>query len=764
VNDVEATLQIPSAPFPVSVTICTPRIVCVRLGSETPGVSSYLPARTWPTVAYASHPGPPTHVDTGELTLSMTQDDVVFGDRNGIARLRLVIDQTRLLPRLLVRLQIVGEQHFYGLGEGGPQFDRLGSVRRLWNFQVNRGQGADIAIPLLLSHVGYGVFFDSSAAATVEPGDAADDAWIEYRSEAGPLDLYFIGGTGLREVLGEVATLLGRATMPPRRSLGYMQSSRHFNDADEVRDLAEQFRTRRLPCDAMIFLSTYGDARGWNRGVGHLEFEPHLFARPDDILAGFRDRHFRVVTHEYPVLHAGSPLFAEAETKGYLLDVAYPRLAPAHAGTGKHGAVNYKEGQRLLDFSRPEVRAWWWRAHRHLLDLGIAGWWLDGGEGPPAAAKLQAGPGSLLHNRYDLLRQQAFAEGEAADRPDTRPFLLCRSGGPGMQRFGAAPWSGDINATFASLELQIRTGLNVGTSGVPHWGTDTGGFYRVAADDGELFVRWFQFSAFCSIFRGHGFVWRQHLPWSYCDKVETICRRYLELRSRLMPYTYSLAWQAHSSGLPTMRPLVLNFPEDPNVWDLATEYLWGDDLLVAPVTRRGATHWTVYLPDGVWHDFWTHQAYRGPGGVTVAAPLDTLPLFVRAGALLPLGAVMQYDGELVADELTLLVYPHGLASFSLYDDDGETNAYLDGAYAVTEFTCTADAAGCVCRVSPPQGDASISPADRSYLFQIYAPLPPREVRIEDADAATVGASAWWHDGTFLFVRVAGHPASARVVW
>jgi alpha-glucosidase (family GH31 glycosyl hydrolase) len=442
-----------------------------------------------------------------------------------------------------------------------------------------------------------------------------------------------------------------------------------------------------------------------------------------------------------------------------LLDVAYPRLAPAHPG-----AVNYKEGQRLLDFSRAEVRAWWWRAHRHLLDIGVAGWWLDGGEGPPATARLQAGPGSLLHNRYDLLRQQAFAEGEAADRPDTRPFLLCRSGGPGMQRFGAAPWSGDINATFASLELQIRTGLNVGMSGVPHWGTDTGGFYRVAADDGELFVRWFQFSAFCSIFRGHGFVWRQHLPWSYGDKVETICRRYLELRSRLMPYTYSLAWQAHSRGLPTMRPLVLNFPKDPNVWDLATEYLWGDDLLVAPVTCRGATHWTVYLPDGVWHDFWTHQAYRGPGGVTVAAPLDTLPLFVRAGALLPLGPVMQYDGELVADELTLLVYPHGLASFSLYDDDGETNGYLDGAYAVTEFTCTADAAGCVCRVSAPQGDASISPADRSYLFQIYAPLPPREVRIEDADAATVGASAWWHDGTFLFVRVAGHPASARVVW
>ncbi len=753
------TRHIPSAPFPVSVTVCTARIVRVRLGPDAPGVASYLPTHAWTDATYASRPGSPAQVDTGELTLSMAADEVAFGDRNGMTRLRLAIDQTRLQPRLLVRLQIIGEQHFYGLGEGGPQFDRLGAVRRLWNFQVNRGQGADIAIPLLLSHLGYGVFFDSSAAATLAPGDAADGAWIEYRSEAGPLDLYFIGGASLRDVLGDVATLLGRAPMPPRWALGYLQSSRHFNDTDEVRDLAKTFRAKRLPCDALIFLSTYGDARGWNRGVGHLEFEPHLFEQPDDMLAGFREQNFHVITHEYPVLHPDSPLFAEAERSGYLLDVAYPRLAPVHLG-----AASYKEGQRLLDFSRPEVHTWWWQAHRHLRDLGVAGWWMDGGEGPPATAPLHAGPGRVLHNRYDLLRQQAFAEGEAEDRPDTRPFLLCRSGGPGMQRFGAAAWSGDINATFESLELQIRTGLNVGMSGVPHWGTDTGGFYQVASDDGELFVRWFQFSAFCSVFRGHGFVWRQHLPWSYGDAVETICRRYLELRARLMPYTYTLAWQARSLGLPTMRPLVLNYPDDPNVWDLGTEYLWGDDLLVAPVTRRGATHWTVYLPAGVWHDFWTHQAYRGPVGVTVAAPLDTLPLFVRAGALVPLGPVRQYDGEAVSDELTLLVYPHGHASFSLYEDDGRSNAYLDGAYAVTEFTCSADTAGCACRVLPPQGDAAFSPAGRSCTFQIYAPQPPRDVQIEGGGATVSDGPAWWHDGVFLFVRAAGPPASARVLW
>lgn len=241
-----------------------------------------------------------------------------------------------------------------------------------------------------------------------------------------------------------------------------------------------------------------------------------------------------MISHEYPVLHANPPLHPDAARNKYLLDSGYPDRSE-----GRPPAANFKEGQRYIDFSRADVRAWWWRQHRDLVALGIEGWWLDGGEGPPVETTLNAGPSAILHNRYDLLRQQAFAEGEAADRPDRRPYLLCRSGGPGMQRFGAMPWSGDINTTFEVMEAQIRIGLNAGMSGVPHWGTDIGGFYRVAPDAGELFARWFQFGAFCSVFRGHGFVWRYHLPWSHGEEIEAICRCYLELRYRLMPYTYT---------------------------------------------------------------------------------------------------------------------------------------------------------------------------------------------------------------------------------
>jgi alpha-glucosidase (family GH31 glycosyl hydrolase) len=688
---------------------------------------------------------------------------LTFHDSTGRPLIRLALDAVQLQPRTRLRFEIIGEQHFYGLGEGGQQFDRLGATRRLWNFQANRGQGADIAIPLLLSQAGYALFIDNSAAATLEPADVYDGTWIDYISEAGPLDIYLIAGRDLRQVLGGVADLLGHASMPPRWALGYMQSSRHFHGPEEVRALATNFREKHIPCDVLIFLSTYGEARGMNRGVGHLSFEPQLFADPAAILDAFHDAHFRVISHEYPVLHPDAPGFAEAERSGYLLDYGYPAVAATP------GATSYKESQRFIDFSNPDARRWWWRQHAELLAHGIDGWWLDGGEGPPAATALADGTGAVLHNRFDLLRQQAFAEGERADRPDRRPFLLCRSGGPGMQRFGAMPWSGDINTTFETMETQIRVGLNLGLSGVPHWGTDIGGFYSVAPDAGELFARWFQFGAFCSVFRAHGHVWRRHMPWSHGVAVEAICRRYIELRYRMMPYTYTLAWQAHRAGLPMMRPLVLNYPDDPRVWDLGTQFLWGDDLLVAPVTRGGATHWPVYLPEGTWHDFWTHDVVHGPASVTVDAPLERLPLFVRAGAIIPLGPVVQYDGERALEQVTLLIYPAGTSSFTLYEDDGQTEAYLAGAHAQTHIACIADVAGLVCRITAPSGDASILPPGRNYILQIHSAAPPRTVRHEHGGLLAQGevgdGPGWWHDSDhFLMVRLAAQTGAVRIEW
>jgi alpha-glucosidase (family GH31 glycosyl hydrolase) len=751
-------VTIDTATVPLRIEALTHQIFRLAVGERPFGApSTYLPNTSPPLRLSAGRTD-----DRGLVTdlASATPDAgrLIFRDAEGRALLRLAIDHLAVTPAARVRLEPPGEQHFYGMGEGGAQFDRLGSVRRLWNFQANRAQGADIAVPLIVSHLGYGLFIDNTARGRIETGDNDDGATVlDYTAEPGPFDFFFFAG-GMRAVLGAVAELLGKATLPPRWALGYLQSTRHFDSTEEIIDLATQMRQHRLPCDAIIFLSTYGNARGINRGVGHLDFQPDLFADPAAVLGTLHARHFHTMSHEYPVVHECSPLYGEANARGYLLDHAYIRQRPVEPG-----AVTYKEGQRFIDFSRPEVRTWWWDAHRDLVAQGIAGWWLDGGEGPPAGTTLAVGDAAIVHNRFDLWRQQCFAEGEARDRPDRRPFLLCRSGGPGMSGLGAVPWSGDINTTFETMEQQIRIGLNLGLSGIPHWGTDVGGFYSVAPDQGELFVRWLQFAAFSTLFRAHGHVWRRHLPWAHGETIETMCRAIIELRYRLLPYTYTLVWQARRDGLPVMRPLVLNYPDDPNVWDLGTQYLWGDDLLVSPVTRRGATHWTVYLPAGTWHDFWTHETYHGPTGVTVAAPLDRLPLFVRGGAVVPLGPVVQYDGEYALDEVTLLIYPDGASSFSLYEDDGRTNGYLDGRYVETCIECHACSDGVTLRIDPPLGDMSLLPPARRYAVKLRAPCAPSKIVIEGA--GSLPQNEWRYDGThFLFIRMPTSPCTARVEW
>jgi alpha-D-xyloside xylohydrolase len=346
-------------------------------------------------------------------------------------------------------------------------------------------------------------------------------------------------------------------------------------------------------------------------------------------------------------------------------------------------------------------------------------------------------------------------------------FLLCRSGAAGMQRFGATCWSGDINNDFATLEAQVPLGLNTGLSGIPYWGTDVGGFFHPIPETGELYARWFQFGAFSPIFRSHGWVWREHVPWAHGPEVEAICRRYAELRYRLLPYTYTLAWQARALGLPLMRPLVLNYPDDPRVWNLGHEFLWGDDFVVAPVTREGATAWPVYLPAGRWHDFWTGAPYDGPGGITVPAPLDRLPLFVRAGAIVPMGPVVQHTGERPLDEVTLLIYPASpgtTSQFELYEDDGRTNAYLRGRHARTPIDCVAGTRHVTVRIGAPAGDRSVLPAARRYVLRLRVDTPvgvtvdghgelPRRAG-PGPDTAGWGVDA---EG-FTLVRLPGQPA------
>lgn len=794
----------------VAVQVCTPSIVRVRFfGPPVVAEASYVQREEWPAVAGTG--ATDGQIDTGRLRVQVDTS-------SGTARLRVHDGTGRLLlgsPALggIVREEVTdtltGERrgrvvvqlrrsrtgyeddvHFYGLGQGGgAQFDRIGTSRLFWNSQVGHGSGVDFGVPLVVASApggAYGLFFDTTAMARLDTARGSGGLTLRYEADVPSFDLYLLAGPRAADVLAAYAELTGYPALPPKWSLGFLQSTRFFENTAEILELATTLREKRLPCDALIFLSTYGTAQAWNEGVGHLRFHRKLWPDPAATLGQLQDElGFRVVTHEYPVIHPNAPGYAEAEQRGFLLDVAYPAPDPASipppsdSREAVHQSQRYFENQRFIDFTNPEARDWWWGQHKHLVELGVAGWWLDGGEGPTGPAPMHRGNALLLHNAFDLYRFTAFAEGEARDRPDGRAWMLCRSGAAGMQRLGAGTWSGDINTTFTTFEAQVLLGLGLAMSGVPYFGTDIGGFYPNALD-GELYARWFQFGAFSPIFRAHGWVWREHLPWAHGPEVEAICRRYLELRMRLLPYLYTAAWQAHTGGLPLMRPLAMEYPDDPNVWELGRQYLFGPDLLVAPVTRAGATHWPVYLPRGDWYDFWTGERHEGGRAISVETPLDTIPLFARGGAIVPLGPTMQRTDERPLDDLTLLVYPGASGALTLYEDDGATRAHQRGERALTEIRSSFEGGAAVIEIGAVQGKYAGQSAARDLTVRLWSGRRPSTVRVTRAgqtsaiaessvEAAAGAVASWWFDvPTWVQVRLpqvgTSEAVSVRVSW
>jgi alpha-glucosidase/alpha-D-xyloside xylohydrolase len=282
---------------------------------------------------------------------------------------------------------------------------------------------------------------------------------------------------------------------------------------------------------------------------------------------------------------------------------------------------------------------------------------------------------------------------------------LQRTGYSGAARYGGWIWSGDIDSRWSTLAAQVAVGLNHSLSISPFWGTDVGGFYPTRELTGELYVRWFQFGTFCPSFRAHGRTWHLRLPWGWNTgefgprehpedpdpdelhnaAVEPICRKYLELRYQLLPYNYTLFREAHETGLPPMRALWLHYPYDEQAVSRGDEYLWGRDLLVAPVTDRGATERSVYLPKGDWYDFWTNERFEGGREVTRKVDLETMPIFVRAGAILPLDPVRQYTAQPSDEATTIRIYTGDDGDFCMYDDDGASLEYLDGEFASTQL-------------------------------------------------------------------------------
>jgi alpha-glucosidase/alpha-D-xyloside xylohydrolase len=619
-------------------------------------------------VSKVTPPGDRQRIRCGSFNVSVSTDPLTARIEAADGR---VIQHLRIDPAAGTLQFPIGDGPLLGLGQGGPQFDRRGSTDAMRNGQGGyrlRTHGGRAPIQWLVGTAGWAMFIHHPQGTF---DFAGPDARFDPHTPGLPLDLFIVGARNPADVMAEYARLTGYPEMPPLWSLGYLQSHRTLSGPDEIMSVAKTFREKKLPCDALIYLGTGFTPSGWNTNNGEFTWNTMNFPDPKEMIEALHALNFKAVFHV--VLEGRRLTGAVADT-----------CSDDHLPSG-----------RAADGRWPEDRgvSCYWLHHRPLYDAGADGWWPDQGDGLDAPSR--------------LARHRMYFEGSRLWRPNERPFALHRNGHAGMQRYAAFLWSGDVYTTWETLRTHVSVAINTGLSGIPYWGTDIGGFVPTAEYNGELHVRWFQFGAFCPLFRAHGRTWHLRLPWGWNTgelgpneiitpnysgaanpeapelhnaAVEPICRQYLELRYRLLPYLYSAVRETTRTGLPIMRSLWLHYPDDAAASARGDEYLWGRDILVAPVTDRGAASRAIYLPRDAWYDFWTHEKIDGGREIQRPVDLATMPLYVRAGAILPFGPVKQYTAEKADGPLELRVYPGADGTFTLYEDDGRTFDYRKGEW------------------------------------------------------------------------------------
>jgi len=659
---------------------------------------------------------------------------------------------------VVCRKRLQPDEHVYGLGERTLGLDLRGRRYGSWNTDPRTYKpGQDpihLCIPLLLGlrdhgSQGYGIFFDNTFRGYFDLGATETDV-LSFGVERGTMCYYFIYGPALSTVVERYTELTGRMHLPPRWVLGYHQSRWSYQPEVRVRKLARDFRqVYRVPCDCIHLDIHYMDRYRcftWNA---------ERFPDPAKKIADLHTMGFKIITIIDPGIRADHNYWVCQEGLERDAFCTYPDRETRFKGPVWPGDCYFP------DFTDPDVRAWWGDLFKGLVGVGVDGIWNDMNE--PAIFGLRSttmpdfvrhdldgrgGDHAEAHNVYGMQMARATVEGLKRLRPHERPVNITRSGWAGVQRY-AMSWTGDNRSDWPNLWLSMPMLMNLGLSGLAHTGPDIGGYSRFAT--GELFTRWLQMGVFLPFLRAHTFVHSpDQEPWSWGEPYLSINRRYIELRYRLLPYLYTAFWQCAQTGSPIVRPLLLAFQDDLFTHTLDDQFMCGDAFLVAPVVECEGTNRSVYLPKGIWYDFWTDEPFVGLTRVEAEAPLERLPLFVRAGSVVPMGPVMQYVGEKQADILALHVYPGDGAS-ELYEDDGHTWRFRDGVYRLTHLTLAAAAAPPARLELRRRTEGRYEPGYSE--FEVVLHGVSRLPRTIDADGRTVGECERIRDGNAVRFRV-----------
>ncbi len=567
-----------------------------------------------------------------------------------------------------------GEQ-IYGLGQ-----QQEGSMsHRGTSVHLAQKNGA-VALPVIVSSNGYGVFWDNASVTDVEVGIKGAEDLLRWKSELGPMiDYYFFYGPNTDNVIQGYRQVTGQAPLMPRWLWGFFQCKERYASQTELIGILSQYRDRKVPIDGIIQDWQYWPKGGW----GSHEFEASRYPDPAAMVKTIHDMNAHVLISVWSRFDLGTKNGEELERAGAMYPPVLKNVYPP--GQGK-----------WYDAFSPAGRSLYWKQiSSKLFTLGFDGWWLDATEpelsgnwGEFRWFKTAAGPGAAVFNAYPLMTTTGVYQGQRAETDRKRVVILTRSAYAGQQRNSAVTWSGDIHGKWDVLKKQIPAGLNFSISGIPYWNTDIGGFFGGDPKDKqyqELFTRWFQFGAFNPMFRVHGTGAGKEV-WQWDEPTQEIWKKYVALRYRLLPYIYSTSWKVTNQAGTMMRPLVMDYSQDHQALNITDQYLFGRGLMINPVTDANANSRSVYLPGNAgWYDFWTGARQQGGLSVKAAAPIDIMPIYVPAGTILPLGPSLQYASEKAPDPLEVRVYPGADGSFTLYEDEGDGYNYEKGLYSIIPF-------------------------------------------------------------------------------
>jgi alpha-glucosidase len=676
------------------------------------------------------------------------------------------------------------DEQVYGFGEKSGVLDKrgwkLGGYNYvMWNSDTYAHDSSTdpmyVSVPFFMvvrNGRAHGIFLDDTWRSFFDVGHD-HQGLLTFGAAGGDLDYYFINGPDPKQVIERYTALTGRMPLPPLWALGYNQCRYSYYPASRVRLLADTFRQKQIPADVIWLDIDYQD------NYKPFTWNYNRFPDPKKMIADLRAQHFRIVciVDPHPKAQKGYAPYDEGIAGNYF--VKNPD-GSVYEGPVWPSLAKHDPGLSVFpDFSNPAARKWWGSLYKSLVDVGVAGIWNDMDE--PSVFDTPTGTMPLdvvfdndgqpathreMHNLYGQLMSRATFEGLSRLRPNQRPFVLTRASFAGGQRY-AAVWTGDSTSDWSSLRQSLSTLMGLGLSGFPFVGSDIGGF--AGAPSGELYTRWLQFGVFSPFMRSHsdkGSPSKE--PWSFGYRDETINKRAIELRYELLPYIYNVMEQASATGLPALRPLFLEFPEDKHVATIDDEFLFGADLLVAPVLHEGVSERDVYLPAGDWFDYWTGHRFAGGRTIQVPVTLSSIPMFVRGGGFIFRQPAVQSTDEMPGNPLQVLIAPAKASESTLYEDDGETLAYRKGDFIKRNFSQIRDPQQTTIEISAPEG--SYRPKSRNLVLQLWSDCEPKKVSLKigdnssaqiqlsqlTADETTNSPSGWSFANGLLTIKTADH--------